>query len=153
MGRDDKTPPTGTAVPRPRPVAAVLPDVDVIWTAPPTPINPTLRDIYALIDGRLPPEIITRISSLPAPATATATEKPTPRPSLPVRAVKASGRWTKWAMAAIGVLACVGEVFAGVEKFRGPISQAFVIIARAADSYEAAHDSPPPPPLEPPVEP
>lgn len=158
VDEDDRrrsTPPSGTAIPRPRAKPSVPEDASTYVprdTAtyvpadtvdaklgevrlPPPPRTPSLEDIYRLIDERLSPEIIERVSSVPPPES---------RPSISVRAAKTTGRWTKWAMAAIGVLACVGQLFAEVERYRGPISQAVIILARVLDSEDA--------PLEPEAE-
>jgi hypothetical protein len=110
------------------------------------PANPTLAEIYRLIDERIPPEISVRLSTVPPPES---------RPSKAAAAAKATGRWTKWAMAAIGLLAVVGQLFAGLDKYRGPISQAVVILARVLDSQEAAPriEREPRPLLPPPPEP
>jgi len=128
------TPATGTDLPRPRPRDVF--DASAIKNTPPQPVMPkppshrTIAEVYELIDARLAPEIIHRIeSSIPPPALE-------PRPSLPVRAAKGAGRWTKWAMAAIGVLSVVGQIFAEFDRYRGPISQAFIVIARVLDSAE-----------------
>lgn len=118
------------------------PSIEPDGVAPPK--NPTLEEIWKLIDARIPPQIAVRLSSIPPPES---------KPSMPVRAAKATGRWTKWAMAAIGVLALVGEVFADIEKYRGPISQAVVILARVLDAHEAGAPSvtPSPEPEPPPA--
>jgi hypothetical protein len=149
VGRDDDredTPPTGVAVPRPRLKAVDVPrgvtttaveDQRAPSSAPPPasrPINPTLDDIYRLIDARLSPQIVERISSIPPPK---------PVASMPVRALKHGGRWTKWAAAVIGVLAVIGEIWADVEKIRGPLSQLLVIGARYMDASEAEQGAPP----------
>lgn len=137
------TPPTGTAVPRPKKVegvpALVQPAPTVSGSQDAFRPPPTLEDVYKLIEARLTPEIISRISSIPPPES---------RPSMPVRAAKATGRWTKWAMVAIGALTLVGELFADVEKYRGPIGQALTIIARVLDAQEAPAIEPVPAPLE-----
>ena len=105
-------------------------------SVPPPPDNPTLRDIYALIDARISPTIVERLSSIPPPES---------RPSRAVQAGKTAGRWTKWAMAAIGLLAVIGESVAEVQRWRGPISQALVVIGKALDSAEAEQfDAAPP---------
>lgn len=157
MGKIDDVP-TGVAIPRPlkrepvqpavqrdpdagpdamHPVAREPAPLDVpISVAPPepepapaVPVNPTLRDLYALIDSRISPQIVQRISSNPPP--------PESRPSKGVQALKTSGRWTRAAMALIGLLMVLGEIFASAERWRGPISQALVIIARYMDHEEA----------------
>lgn len=188
VGKDDreKTPPTGTAIPRPRlrsvevapglhqksfieplpmrtaePGEGMLPplpesayaagamplpvvDFSRLPSSPPappqsSPLNPTLKELYDLIDQRISPQIVERISSTPPAAKADA-----PRPSLPVRVAKGTGRWTKWAMAALGVLTLVGEIWADVEKYRGPISQLLVFAARQMDAHEAPELTPEP---------
>jgi hypothetical protein len=136
MSEDDDnprdTPTTGIAIPRPKPraVHTAFASVEAEPTEPPAvkpPKNPSLEEIWRLIDERIPPQIAVRLSSIPPPES---------RPSKAVQAAKTTGRWTKWAMAGIGILAVVGQVFAEVEKFRGPIGQALVIIARVLDSQE-----------------
>lgn len=163
VGKDDEregTPPTGTAVPRPRrlhsvevepgihvkslvedpPAAQAQPVVDFsrLPSSPPPaprPVNPTLDDIYALIDQRLSTKIVERFSSLPPPA---------PVVSMPVRAAKATGRWTRLAMSILGVLVVVAEFWADAEKYRGPLTQLFVFAAKKLDAHEAPELPPAP---------
>lgn len=153
--RDRDTPVTGTAIPRPRlkrveagtdlfslPRAVeAQPTPEPVPAEPPPPSNPTIEDVYRLIDRRLSPLIVQRISS--APPSATVELMSEPRPSMPVRAAKATGRWTKWAMAVLGVLTLVGEIWADVEKYRGPISQLLVFAAKQLDAHEAPELAPP----------
>jgi hypothetical protein len=129
------TPVLGTAVPRPtakrvEPLSpAAMEPMEPESVA--APDNPTLQQIYRLIDERMPPQIAVRISSMPPPA------EPVPRPSLAVRSAKATGRWGKIAVLAIGLLSLAGQFVAEIEKYRGPISQAFVIIAQVLDRQDA----------------
>lgn len=132
--RDRDTPVTGRAIPRPRVVELGTREIEV--TPPETPRS--LEDLYRLIDERLSPAIIERISSAPPPA-----ESAKPRQSISVRAAKGAGRWTKWAMAVLGVLTIVGEIWADVEKYRGPISQLLIIAAKQLDAHEAPELAPP----------
>lgn len=161
MGRDDEreqTPPTGTAVPRPRRLQAVDPPgytveplplitepqpaqpVDVVDFArlpsspppPLRPVNPTLDDIYALIDRRLSPVIMERISSAPPAATVQ------PRPSIPVRAAKATGRYGRGFMTIMGGVLLVLQGVAWVEEYRGPIQQGVAIVGKLIGLWEAS---------------
>lgn len=144
MGDDRRdTPVTGRAIPRPRVVdfkalqSEPAPAPAAAQTPVPTPVPTTIQELYSLIEQRLPtPEIIERFSSTPPPA---------PRASLPVRMAKGTGRWTKWAMAALGLLTLIGEIWADVEKYRGPISQLLVFAAKQMDAHEAPELEPPAP--------
>jgi len=153
VGNND-TPPTGTAIPRPRLKSVDVPPVEAqpveivdfsqLPSSPPPPpspprespvppSNPTIEDVYRLIDARLSPKIVQRISSYPAPES---------RPSLPVRAAKATGRWSRLAMAILGVVVVLAEFWADVDKYRGPLTQLFVLAAKKLDANEAPELAP-----------
>jgi hypothetical protein len=139
------TPPTGTAIPRPKRFAAVAQPSEVPASSgthvPEDPgfrvpeRNPTLKEIYALIDQRLTPEIIERISSVPP-------SQPQ-RPSLAVRAAKSSPRILSYVISAIVVL---GQAIASayLPEYRGPIIQAGKLILIAV--AEAMKEDPTAPP-------
>ena len=142
MGNDDKredTPPTGTAVPRPmrraEPPPPSEPPVDV--SLPPPPMNPTVADIYNLIDSRLSPKIIERISSVPPKA-----EAPR-RDSMPVRAAKVGSKWTAFVLAGITFLG-QGLALWAAPEYRGPIVQTAKLIAVVVSKAMADNPDAPP---------
>lgn len=95
------------------------------------PEKPTLQDIYALIDERLSTKIVERLSSSPPPASVA------PRPSMPVRAAKATKRWTKALMTITGGVLMLLQGVAWVEDHRGPIQQGVAVIGTLLDLWEA----------------
>jgi len=153
MSNDDDprdTPPTGIAIPRPRRPLPPLPEsayapaaTDLELRAEPKesdavklPDNPTLRDLYALIDARVPPDIKVRLSSIP-PKQEGQERAQESKPSMPVRAAKATGRWSKGVMAIIGGIMTLLQGVAWYEENRGPIEQAVVIAGKALGLWEA----------------
>lgn len=146
MGNND-TPVTGTAIPRPfrraEPPPPSEPPVTVSF--PPPPLNPTMADIYALIDARLSPKIIERISSVPAPA-------PKPVHSIPVRAAKFTGKWYAYLVAG-GISLIQAIAAAALPEYRGPIVQAaklaMLIVAEVFKDDPTALPSPATPELLP----
>lgn len=153
--RDRDTPPTGTAIPRPRvrelgkssldetrsvyvfdytKTASSPPQADVDVDAPP-PSNPTIADVYKLIDKRLSPLIVQRISSIPAPPA---------RQSLPVRVAKRSPKWLAYALAGLTIIG-QGIAAASREEYRGPIVQAVKLISFGVSEFFS--DDPAAPPL------
>ncbi len=126
------------------PVETEVPAVPEEEHLPPPPRVPTeaqrtLDDVFELINQRLNPKIIERLSSSPPEAA--------PKPSMPVRAAKATGRFTKAAVTITGALMLLLQGVAWYEEYRGPIQQAVLIAGRVADLWEAYHvdDDPPPP--------
>lgn len=154
--------PGGPPPPRPRPITEATLVVPVEPSppeaeeerlpAPPKlpgdpPRNPTLKEIYDLVDKRLAPEIIERISSAP-PAAVEA------RPSKAVQAVQATGRYGKAFMAITGGVMLLLQGFAWYDEYRGPISQGVLIAGKLLDLWEARQlKDVPPEPLSPPPAP
>ena len=56
---------------------------------------------------------------------------------MPVRAVKATGRWGRGVMAITGGLMMILQGVAWFEEYRGPIQQAVVIAGKVLDLWEA----------------
>jgi hypothetical protein len=156
VGKDDreKTPPTGTAIPRPRLKAVEAePTVPVVDFArlpsspppPPSPLpsrpaNPTLKELYDLIDQRITPQIVERISSTPPAAP---TVEPAPRPSLPVRVAKGSPKWVAYLISAL-MIAGQAIAAASQEEYRGPIVQGVKLIAWGVAEFFSEDPAAPP---------
>lgn len=92
--------------------------------APSAELGPTLRDIYALIDQRLTPEIIERLSSIPPPES---------RPSRAVQAAQKTGTAAKVFTLGLGVLALAGQGIAlWRPEYTGPIVGALKLVLAGA---------------------
>ena len=90
------------------------------------PVNPTLREIYALIDQRLSPAIINRISTIP-PAPEHEPTKPGPKSSIRA-AAKSTTAATKIGMAVIGAAVVAAEFIADhYPHLEGPLKALFKV--------------------------
>lgn len=142
------TPPTGTAIPRPKPP---VPGATVyLGQEPPAPRR-SIEEVYRLIDERLPVtipiEVVTRLSSAPPPA------KVEPRPSLAVTAAKRSPRWLSYLITGLVLLAQIVVSTSETER-RGPIVQAVKLVAAGisellAEDPNAPPENVPPEPISP----
>lgn len=134
MAADSDTPPTGTAIPRPRPPKRepLPPPVvkDVVPTAPLPPAEldiETRRRLADAIARVMAAELgSVRISSVPPPADS----EPPPRSSMRV-AAKYTGKGIKWGAILSGAVSFAASMIVWVAKpeYAAPLAQALKLIA------------------------